>query len=196
MFHCMRWKRASGRYRTPWRSLTAGGKHYWFELPNGAEIRGGNNKLGRGLDVKTGAGSYIVAPPSLHPLGVRYQWHRDAHPAETPLAVAPSWLIKLLTPPPLPPLKPFRPQTDDDRRIRDALMSIPVSAVDREGWVRIGMALRSEYGADGLELWDAWSRQSEHYGRKGLERVWKSFRGNGVTVATIFYLATEHGRVA
>lgn len=177
-----------------WVTLTAGGEHYWLVLPDGAEIRGGNDKLGSGLDVKTGRGAYVVAPPSRHPCGIRYAWRPDAHPAETPLAIAPDWLVTLLTPPPPPPPRPFRPQTDDDRRVADALLRIP--ADDREVWLRVGMALRSHFGDAGRALWDAWSATSRKYDPKAQDRTWRSFRRDGVTVATIFRLAKGHGNAA
>jgi putative DNA primase/helicase len=68
--------------------------------------------------------------------------------------------------------------------------------MDRRRWVQIGMALKAHFGDSGLELWDAWSRQSEHYDRKGLERTWRSFRRSGVTIATVFHYAREYRRAA
>lgn len=172
-----------------WRSLTAGGEHYWFDLSDGANIRGGNDKLGLGLDVKTGSGAYVVTPPSLHPLGVRYEWRWDSHPAETPRAVAPGWLVEILTPSPPPRLKPFRPLIDDDQRIADALMRIP--ADDRETWWRVGAALKSRFGESGRALWDEWSAKSAKFDEKTQARVWRSFRGHGVSIASIFHFAKK-----
>ena len=40
-------------------------------------------------------GGYVVAPPSLHESGRRYEWNVDAHPDETPLAAMPDWLEAL-----------------------------------------------------------------------------------------------------
>jgi hypothetical protein len=57
-----------------------------------------------------------------------------------------------------PPARNWRPRSDDDERVRAALMSIPTEAMDRCKWVQIGMALRAHFGDSGLELWDAWSR--------------------------------------
>jgi hypothetical protein len=178
-----------------WGSLTADGEHYWLRLPK-ADIRGGNDKLGAGIDVKTGRGSYVVAPPSLHPSGVRYEWRSDGRPAETRLAIAPTWLIDLLTPPPPPPEKEFKRRDDDDRRVAEALMAIPVTGVRRDDWIRIGMALKAHFGEAGLALWDQWSRRSDFYDRKGLERAWKSFRGSGVGIGSIFWLAGRFGCAA
>lgn len=95
-----------------------------------------------------------------------------------------------------PPARPWHPRDDDDERVRSALMSIPTEAMDRWKWVQIGMGLKAHFGEGGLELWDAWSRRSKHYDRRGLERAWRSFRRSGVTIATVFHQAREHRRAA
>ena len=95
-----------------------------------------------------------------------------------------------------PAARPWHPRNDDDERVRSALMSIPTEAMDRWKWVQIGMGLKAHFGEGGLELWDGWSRQSEHYDRRGLERVWRSFRRSGVTIATVFHYAGEYRRAA
>ena len=177
-----------------WRSLTGGGgEHIWFVLPPGTTIRGGNDKLGRGIDVKTGAGSYVVAPPSI--THARYEWRREYHPAEMPLSELPQRLIVLLSPPP-PPLPASRPSvgSNDDDRIIDALARI--RSDDRETWLRVGMALRSHYGDDGRTLWDAWSATSVKHDAAVQGRIWRSFRGSGVNIATVFHLARGGQRVA
>ena len=54
--------------RVHWSGRGDGGHHLIYRLPEGApKIKSGNSKLGRGVDVKTGAHSYIVLPGSLHP---------------------------------------------------------------------------------------------------------------------------------
>jgi hypothetical protein len=177
-----------------WGTLTGGGgQHAYYRLPDGAEVRGGNDKIGRGIDIKSGSGSYCVAPPSMHLSGRRYEWRADAHPSETPLAVAPPWLIRLLTPPPRKPAQPFRPRSDDDQRVVDALRRIPSD--ERETWLRVGMALRSHFGESGLDLWNRWSASSEKYDANAQERAWRSFRGDGVSIATVFFYAREVARV-
>jgi hypothetical protein len=52
--------------------------------------------LGPGVDIRA-RGGYIVAPPSRHICGRGYHWSVDHHPAETPLAPPPAWLIERLT---------------------------------------------------------------------------------------------------
>ncbi len=72
-------------------SSTGKGNHYLFRYP-GHEIRNFARKL-PGLDLR-GDGGYIVAPPSIHPSGRRYEW---ATSLETPLADLPEWLSDLIT---------------------------------------------------------------------------------------------------
>lgn len=66
-----------------------GGMQYWFEYPDGAEIRNSAGKLGLGLDVR-GEGGYVVAPPSR--TQGRYRW---LEPEERRgLAEAPAWIVE------------------------------------------------------------------------------------------------------
>jgi hypothetical protein len=63
----------------------SGGEHIIFRHVTG--VRNSTAKLGAGLDVR-GEGGYIIAPPSLHPSGGRYQWLQNISPAP-----APGWLV-------------------------------------------------------------------------------------------------------
>ncbi len=83
-----------------WRSLTGGGgEHILFACPEGVTVNSSqassNPVLGAGIDVRA-RGGYIVASPSRHISGRSYAWSVDHHPAETPLAVAPAWLLERL----------------------------------------------------------------------------------------------------
>ena len=73
----------------------------------------------------------------------------------------------------------------------DALQYIP--SRDRDTWVRIGMAIKSEMGDAGRGIWEDWSRQDESYNDRDAAAVWKSLRGNGVTAGTLFHEAKAHG---
>ncbi len=73
-----------------------------------------------------------------------------------------------------------------------ALNSIP--ADDRETWVRMGMAIKSELDEAGFELWDTWSQQAQSYKESDARAVWRSVRPNGgITVASLYHKARQHG---
>lgn len=48
-----------------------------------------------GLDVRADGG-YVVAPPSIHPSGRRYEWVEGLSPWDVPLAPLPEWALALL----------------------------------------------------------------------------------------------------
>lgn len=84
------------------------------------------------------------------------------------------------------------PPSDLDK-LRSALDALdPGCGYDE--WIRIGMALRSELGEGGFDLWDAWSSRSERYpGAAVLQSHWKSFTRDAVKAGTIFRLAKQAG---
>jgi hypothetical protein len=67
------------------------GCHYYFRAPAGVAIRNSAGILGKGLDIRADGG-YVVAPPSLHPSGLLYEWLTP----EQPLADVPPWLLAKL----------------------------------------------------------------------------------------------------
>lgn len=86
-----------GLPETP-RSITgSGGEHVLFAAPAGRVANFKGRDWGfPGLDVK-GDGGYIVAPPSLHVSGRRYQWDAGAHPDDLALAPLPPALLRRLS---------------------------------------------------------------------------------------------------
>ena len=77
------WERAHGELPATATALTgSGGGHLWYRC--GDEVRPSvNSELA--VDVR-GEGSYVVAPPSVHPCGRRYEWEEP--PEETAIAQA------------------------------------------------------------------------------------------------------------
>jgi putative DNA primase/helicase len=76
--------------------------------------------------------------------------------------------------------------------IRAALAFIP--ADDRDLWLRIGMALKSELGDEGLSLFEAWSESAASFDAKAVKATWKSFKpGGAVTMATLVGEAKQRG---
>lgn len=73
-------------------------------------------------------------------------------------------------------------------RVDAALKLIP--ADDRREWVTVGMALKSEFGEDGLPIFIEWSKSSPKYDDVVTLQQWASFKADGgVKVATLFWLA-------
>lgn len=84
-----------------------------------------------------------------------------------------------------------------DAEIQDALNALDPD-MDRDGWVRVGMALHHETEGDGFDLWDAWSSDGAKYpGEEALRQQWDSFerrKGPGrkqVTMASVLAMARD-----
>lgn len=105
------------------RGLTGGdGMHYLFVHPDG---EWGNRAAFRpGLDIR-GDGGYIVAPPSLHISGNRYEWLG----LDLPLPDAPGWLLDTIRKPDPPARKTTVPAVP---RSTDGSTPYGLAALDRE----------------------------------------------------------------
>jgi len=78
------WERAQGELPETAVAITgSGGMHYLYRTNRNTIRPSANAELG--VDVRCD-GSYIVAPPSVHPNGNRYEW--QDHPEDTPIATA------------------------------------------------------------------------------------------------------------
>lgn len=76
--------------------------------------------------------------------------------------------------------------------IESALYCIP--AHNRDIWLAVGAALKTEFGEAGFALFDQWSRTSPKQYRVAHQRSqWRSFKRHVFTAGTIFHLAREHG---
>jgi hypothetical protein len=113
----------------------SGGMHFLFRYPtDGRTIRNSaSTRLGPGLDVR-GDGGQIVAPPTVHPNGKRYEW--DAGQGET-IIDAPDWLLELVCDPPPAPARISLPdhRLDDHVRPGDALDQVDwADLLEADGW--------------------------------------------------------------
>jgi Bifunctional DNA primase/polymerase, N-terminal len=87
-------ERRHGALPTTRQCRTANGIHHWWSAP--CPIQCSDDRVGPGLGVKSEGGG-AMAPPSIHPDGVVYEWVNDE-----PLAPAPAWLLMATRKPPPP----------------------------------------------------------------------------------------------
>lgn len=92
-YHALQeWERVNGTLPDSWRSITGrGGYHIFYKSK---EVFGNRTSVIEGVDVR-GEGGYIIAPPSLHPNGNRYEW--ETAPEDVPLAEVDETVRKLIT---------------------------------------------------------------------------------------------------
>ena len=69
----------------------------------------------------------------------------------------------------------------------------PIPSHERETWITVGMALKSELGDGGFSLFDEWSKSADNYNHKSVTTVWRSFKGGAVSIKSLVHLAKEHG---
>lgn len=82
-----------------------------------------------------------------------------------------------------------RDYTIDD--IREALRYLDES--DRETWVRMGMAVKAEFGNAGMDAWMDWSAGYAKFKESDARQVWKSFRRGGISLGTLIHEARKQG---
>ena len=65
---------------------------------------------------------------------------------------------------------------------------------DRDLWVRMGMAIKSEFAEDGFDTWDSWSQGAESYNEKSARSVWRSINAAGkLGIGSLFHEAAANG---
>lgn len=69
-----------------------GGQHAYYRVPEGMKLK---SSRGGGIEVQY-AGRYVIAPPSLHKSGRRYEWVKDGDGLETPIMPIEPWLVEAL----------------------------------------------------------------------------------------------------
>lgn len=64
---------------------------------------------------------------------------------------------------------------------------------DRDTWIEMGMAIRSEFGDEGFPIWDYWSSGYAKYKPSVCKTTWRSFRKRGISLGTLVKKALDAG---
>ena len=77
----------------------------------------------------------------------------------------------------------------------EAMLQFVDGAEDRETWVAVGMALKSEFGDAAWSAWDQWSQQAGNYSATACRSSWRGFKSKagGYTIGTLIKLARDGG---
>lgn len=192
----------------PSQSTPNGGFHYLFRWQENATSS--TSKIGEAIDTrggtKTACKGHIVTWPSMID-GKAYEWKTSG-----PLPMIPRWIMKAMgaawRPDNLPaPSGSGMGRGNENLCLDDFEKQVPVDQVERmlgqidpddmtyDQWVRVGMAIRSQYPDDeGFELWDTWSSTGTRYKKGECNIRWEGFSDFGtVRMGTLFYMATEAG---
>ncbi len=109
-------------------TLTGGGGMHWWMKAHPA-IKTAPDQFGPGIDVKTDAGSYAVAPPSIHPSGTTYRWLPNYGP-ERPLPTLPESLVEELNLPKREAKTPLIPAAGKSNRYGEVALSNLVAEIE------------------------------------------------------------------
>ncbi len=146
-----------------------------------------------------GTGKQVVLPPSIHPdTGEEYRWQDGEFWADDLFDVD-SDLLKEITgqgePVEYDDEGPLGLPIDEiEAHIAD--LDLPTWCDDREGWIKLGMALHHEFdgSSEGLRIWNEFSKQSKKFDARVSKQQWRSFRGSDqpVTFASVIKAANDH----
>lgn len=176
-----------------------GGQHFYLRAPH--PVTKGKLPSYPGIDIQA-SGSYVIAPPSVHKSGRRYEFEASSDwTAGQVIAECPAWILKLRgeavprtrSDRPVPALSDPSPAALAD--LREALRYVDPD-LSYPDWVRVGQAIHGALWTCGFQLWDEWSAQGSKYpGTAKLWRKWNSFDANGaLTLATVYGMARDAGR--
>ena len=182
----------------------SGSLHYYFKWPTDCVIRSTRSKIGPGIDQR-GDGGMVLCPPSLRPGVGEYRWLN-----KNEIADAPQWIIDLATaddheakatcadsePPEHirngePKGRGTANEKPDPDEVRAALAAIP-GISSEQVWHECGCALHHEFGEDGFEHFETWSKTSEKYTDRGCRQKWDNCaKYTAYNIGTIYHHADE-----
>ena len=166
----------------------SGGHHHFFIYPNRPE--GHAKELTDCVDIK-GKGGYVITAGSKMADGAAYSWVENRDPASCVVQSMPPALEALV-------FKNGKIKSTPSlslhngpsiREIESALTYIPAETY--EDWRVAGMSLKSQLGESGYSLWYRWSQSSPKFKAGEMRRIWDSYKGEGITIASLFDIAKK-----
>ena len=126
-----------------------------------------------------------------HPETDGYRWCDGLSPQEVEIAEAPEWLFQplLIGEPTVVESKQRVDKADIDRAIE--LLKDIKPRDDYDEWLKVGMALHS-VDQSLLDAWIDWSKGSVYFNEKECIDKWSSFKGDGVAIGTLYYMANNN----
>lgn len=175
----------------PRQTTPSGGNHYLYKWQSNAVSS--SSKVAPGLDTRGGTQDrctgHIVAYPSMF-MGKQYRWEEGGQ-----VPPMPGWLSVSLGQAWSEKVKEQAPKKEVPvGQINRMLTIIDPDSLSYEDWVKVGMALKSVCGEDGLEIWDEWSSGGARRKEGECKFRWKSFKEDGpVGLGTLLFMAKEAG---
>jgi len=185
-----------------------GGTHRVYRVSSAASIK---RQIGfgapivgtkqTGIDV-LGEQSYAVAPPSIHANGEAYVVHSRAAIANVP----PKWVAPLTRGIVASPQSSAAQSLSKASQVLDDVTTEQAQAMlatldpdmDYQEWIKVGQALKTQFGAVGGQLFHDWSAQGSKFpGKDALAQTWRTLgkgaTSNPVTMRSIITMAQEAG---
>lgn len=185
---------------TPLRKVGSKGFTAFYKY-NGEKSQGwGKNKNGSPLVEMLSDKRITTIPPSPHrKTGKPYIWIESDSFDNLPF-INPNFFVFINETFPKPPVRAWIPTTEYNRRVDLSeaveMLGFVSSDCGRDDWIKIGMALRDEFGDAAVNLWHDWSaKANQRYKHSDAQAAWRSFGGHGITIGTLVYFAKDGGWV-
>lgn len=65
--------------------------------------------------------------------------------------------------------------------------------VDRQTWIKVGNAIKTEFGENGFSYWDSWSAGGDDYKAKEAMTTWRSLKAGKNSFGVLVNMAKERG---
>lgn len=66
-----------------------------------------------------------------------------------------------------------------------------VDSEERDTWIKMGMALKADFGEAGFAMWNQWSSSAPNYDPSTIRKDWDSFTPENISMGSIFHEAQQ-----